>query len=244
VCTLANQLPDYGGTAHFTPQGEHFFTSVTAARRYQNQVHRLLQYRGASGRRIADSGAILAWDLINEPRMDGVEPAGAAAAWAESMSRFVGSLDQEHLITIGAEGFTDGYPANSGIRGTTGTEFASLCGVPTITLCSGHLYPKYLSDPSGATVSNVADLVHSWRVRADKLNKPILMGEVGYSLNDGGAAASRAKFYRAAGDAIKSSEVDGALLWNLGARADSSFTLQYGDRQSNKVLRRWVTALH
>jgi len=242
ICTLANALPDYGGEGRFTPKGEDFFTSPTAQARYRAQVQRVLNYRDAAGVRLADNTAVLAWDLLNEPRGNPGTPAGAVSAWTERMGEFVDSLDQRHLVTIGAEGFQADYPANTALAGPPGSDFASLCGVPSITLCSAHLYPKYL--PSLAGSEQIGRVVQAWRLAADKLNKPMLLEEVGYSLSDGGTLTSRHAFYDNVARAVNNSDIDGALLWNLGSKSDSGFTLAYGDYDSDRVLSAWSFIIH
>jgi hypothetical protein len=236
VCTLSNNLPDYGGLAHFTSDGEQFFTSEAARAAYQGQLEKVLGYRAKNGRRLGDAAGILAWDLINEPRSDNV-PVTAVADWTERMAAYVGSLDQRHLITVGGEGFTTGYPADPHLAATAGTDFSTLCGVPGITLCSAHVYPKYLSKSVTSTQINQA--VQTWRGQADSQGKPVYLGEVGYSLEDGDAS-TRARFYANVAQAVSRSDLDGALLWDLGAKADNSFTLQLGDTASDSVLANWV----
>ena len=242
ICTLANALPDYGGEGHFTPRGQDFFTSPTARARYRTQVQRVLDYRDASGVRLADNPAVLAWDLLNEPRGNSGSPPGAVSAWTEQMGTFVDSLDPRHLITIGAEGFQAGYPANPALAGPSSSDFASLCGVPSITLCSAHLYPKYLPSPADST--QIGRVMQAWRLTANKLNKPVLIEEVGYSLAHGHTLTGRHAFYDNVARAVNNSDIDGALLWNLGSKADNGFTLAYGDHDSDRVLSAWSFIIH
>ena len=48
------------------------------------------------------------WNLINEPRC--YRCGAALQRWAAEMASFVKSLDSNHLLTLGSEGF---YPAGS-----------------------------------------------------------------------------------------------------------------------------------
>jgi mannan endo-1,4-beta-mannosidase len=242
ICTLANALPDYGGEGYFTPKGEDFFTSPTAQARYRAQVQRVLDYRDANGVRLADNPAVLAWDLLNEPRSTPGSPPGSVSAWAEQMGTFVDSLDQRHLVTIGAEGFQAGYPANTALAGPPGSDFATLCGVPSITLCSAHLYPKYLPGP--AYSEQIGQVMQAWRLSANNLNKPVIIEEVGYSLSNGDTLTGRHAFYDNVARAVNNSDIDGALLWNLGSKADNSFTLAFGNYDSDRVLSAWAFIIH
>jgi hypothetical protein len=241
ICTLGNTLPDYGGQAHFTPFGEDFFTSQTALTRYRDQVRQVLEHRGTNGVRLADNPGILAWDLINEPRNNAGDPQDAVATWVEGMSEYVGSLDQRHLVMVGGEGFGAGYPANPHLAGASGSDFATLCRIASITLCSAHLFPRYLADASNS--QQIGQVMQSWRIQADTFDKPVLVEEVGYSLTDGGGLVSRHAFYDNVARAIDDNDIDGALLWNLSGQADESFTLAYGDPDSNRVLGAWSSII-
>lgn len=241
VCTLANYHPDFGGLSSFTPRGEDFYTSPTARARFRAQVRRVLDHTGPDGVRLADNPAVLAWDLLNEPRADGGRPANAVPHWTEEMAAYLSSIDQRHLITVGGEGFRPGYPADDSLAAGPGAEFSTLCAVPSITLCSVHLFPKYLA--SAADTPATARLVQAWRDEADRLQKPVFIGEIGYSLADGGDVADRTRFYLGAAQAIRNSDLDGGLLWNVGARADNAFTLAYGDAGSAGVLKGWPVIL-
>ena len=241
VCTLGNALPSFGGQQYFTPPGEDFFTSPTAEARYRDQVHRLLDYRDASGTRLADQPAVLAWDLLNEPRPNPNTLPGAVATWTDEMASYVNSLDQRHLVTVGAEGFGPGYPSDQGLIGRPGAEFDTLCGIAAITLCSSHLYPIYLNDPASSDALGV--VVQNWRMAAEKLDKPVFLEEVGYAYRDAGSFDVRQAFYDNVARAINNSDVDGGLLWNVGETVDDTFTLQYGDPDSDRTLSAWGTII-
>jgi GT2 family glycosyltransferase len=237
ICTLANYYSDFGGQQHFTRDGEDFFSSAGARARYHEQVRRVLDFSGPDGVRLADNPAILAWDLINEPRVNAGQPAASLRTWTEEMAGYVSSLDQRHLITVGGEGFQPGYPADPALAGPAGDDFATLCGVSSITLCSVHLFPKYLADPTDSATT--VRLLQAWRAAADKVHKPVMVEEVGYSLSDGGDLGGRQAFYAGAATAIGNTDLDGALLWNVGAKADKSFTLAFADPSSAAILGDW-----
>ena len=76
------------------------------------------------------------------------------------------------------------------------------------------------------------------------LQKPVIIGEVGFSLADAGNATQRQLFYDNVARAINSSDLDGVLLRNLGALVDETFTVAYGDDNSDRVLRAWSSTIH
>jgi mannan endo-1,4-beta-mannosidase len=209
--------------------------------RYREQVQRVLNYRDNHGVRLADNGAILAWDILNEPRPNLGTPDGAVVTWTQQMSGYIGSLDQRHLITIGTEGFGPGYPADLNLAARPGSELSALCQIPSITLCSAHLFPNYLSNPNSS--ATIGQAVQNWRTTADKANKPLIIEEVGYSFSDAKTFTVRQEFFDNVSRAINNSDLDGGLLWNVGAQADRSFTFQYGDRDSERTLSAWSTLI-
>jgi Glycosyl transferase family 2/Cellulase (glycosyl hydrolase family 5) len=241
ICTIGNTLSDFGGQSYFTPQGQDFFASPAARGRFGDQIQKLLNYQDEKGVRLADQQAILAWDLLNEPRPNATTPEGAVADWTDEMAALVSSMDQRHLVTIGAEGFIPGYPDDPNLMGRSGAEFETLCKIPAITLCSVHLYPKYLRDPSSSDY--LGEIVQAWREAGDRASKPVLLEEVGYSWRDAGSFTVRQEFYDNVARAINNSDLDGGLLWNLGSVVDDEFTLQYGDADSDRTLSAWATLI-
>ncbi|MFD1720127.1 glycosyltransferase [Amnibacterium endophyticum] len=235
VCVLANSNADYGGTEHF---GGDFYTSTSAAVKYRAQVRRLLDHRGADGVPFRDRSAFLAWDLINEPRASATTSMAEIKRWVTDQAAFVGALDQRHLVTVGSEGFSTNYPADPRLAGQSTENFATLCSVPSVTLCSAHLYPKYLAANAGS--AELGQVVQQWRATADKYNRPVIVGEVGYSLSDPGASeAGRRTFIDNARRALANSDLDGGYLWDVSATADNAFGLSFGDPESERVLGSW-----
>ena len=52
-----------------------------------------------------DDPTILAWSLSNEPRCDGDYSGSSLQGWIDATAEFLKSIDPNHLITVGAEGF-------------------------------------------------------------------------------------------------------------------------------------------
>jgi hypothetical protein len=237
ICTLANTLHDWGGPAAFTPAGGEFFTSPVAQSRYREQVATLLRHRDAAGVALADSPGILAWDLINEPRVTPGAPPASVADWTREMAAFVAALDPHHLVTIGSEGFEPSYPADPTLGGGPGSDFGTLCAIPGISLCSGHLFTKYLADPSDT--SALVRVVSAWRATASALDKPVLVEEVGLPVTGPASVPQRRAFYAAVKAVLAYQDVDGGLLWNYGGTPDDPWHLQYGDPASDAALGAW-----
>ncbi len=52
----------------------------------------------------AEDPTIMAWELANEPRPDGVQNKAAYVQWIGETARYIKSLDRKHLLTTGTEG--------------------------------------------------------------------------------------------------------------------------------------------
>ena len=52
-----------------------------------------------------DDPTILAWSLSNEPRCDGDYSGSSLQGWIDATAEFLKSIDPNHLITVGTEGF-------------------------------------------------------------------------------------------------------------------------------------------
>lgn len=52
-----------------------------------------------------DDPTILAWSLSNEPRCDGDYSGSSLQGWIDATAEFLKSIDPNHLVTVGAEGF-------------------------------------------------------------------------------------------------------------------------------------------
>jgi mannan endo-1,4-beta-mannosidase len=85
--------------------------------------------------RYRDSPAIMAWEIANEPRcgadgvrnlprsVEGCNPE-VMTKWIEEMSRYIRSLDKNHLITTGGEGaFYRPGEEDWAYNGADGTDF-------------------------------------------------------------------------------------------------------------------------
>merc|ERR1712078_527058 len=89
---------------------EDFYTDPVARRIYRDYVQELLTRNNTvTGVAYRDDPTIFAWELLNEPRCEYC-PDSDIADWVNEMAAFVKSLDPNHLVTPGVEGF---YSAES-----------------------------------------------------------------------------------------------------------------------------------
>ena len=110
ILTLVNSCDDYGGMQQYVDWdggGAHddFYTRPNCKEWYRNHVLKVLtRVNSVNGRTYKDDPTILAWELANEAR---ARTAGLAVlnAWMQEMSGYIKSIDSNHLVSSGIEGF-------------------------------------------------------------------------------------------------------------------------------------------
>jgi mannan endo-1,4-beta-mannosidase len=209
--------------------------------RYMTYELQLAMHRSSiDGTQRSVDPALLSWELINEPRLEGQTNSSLVAGWTQDVGQNLSSLDTHHLVSIGTEGFTSGF-TGAYYNESHGASLNSLCSLDVITLCSAHLYPKYLGTSTSNTDLNTA--IKRWRSIADALNKPIMLGEVGYDLNTPNSSSiSRTQFYRSVAQSVSANALDGAMLWNFGGKHDGSFTLDASDENDLAAMKAFASS--
>lgn len=97
-----NNWEDYGGMDVYVENlggSNHssFYTEPAIQDAYKNYITTIVE-------RYIDSSAIYAWELGNEPRCSGCDTS-VITEWATTYSEFVKSLDPDHYVLLGDEGF-------------------------------------------------------------------------------------------------------------------------------------------
>ena len=168
----------------------------------------------------------MAWDLGNELRCPKCAP-GTVAKWYADQAAFVRSLDPNHLITTGEEGFYGccGNPANPGSQysewaASEGQDFIADHAAKDISFATIHSWVDNWGDISEG-------FQRKWiRQHSDDatrvLKKPVILEEWGKWLNvtAGATQADRTRYMAIVFDEIKSimsqpggSSLQGSLFW-------------------------------
>ncbi|XP_038681024.1 mannan endo-1,4-beta-mannosidase 4-like [Tripterygium wilfordii] len=113
---LVNNWRDRGGKAQYVQWAKErgqkvrdeddFYTNAVVKQYYKNHVKTVLT-RINTITRVAykDDPTIFAWELINEPRSTTDFSGKQILSWVEEMAAYLKSIDQNHLLDIGLEGF-------------------------------------------------------------------------------------------------------------------------------------------
>ncbi|THC88748.1 hypothetical protein EYZ11_011798 [Aspergillus tanneri] len=140
IINFVNYWSDYGGMnayvkAYGGSDSSDFYTSEKMQQAYRAYIKAVVS-------RYSDSAAVFAWEVANEPRCKGCNTT-VLYDWIESTSKYIKSLDAQHMVCIGDEGFglniqSDGrYP----YQYSEGSDFEKNLAIPTIDFGTFHLYP-------------------------------------------------------------------------------------------------------
>ena len=129
-----------------------FYTDATIIAAYKNYVNEFVS-------RYADDDTIMAWELANEPRCTGSTGGSATNCdatggttiydWAEEISTYIKSIDSNHLVGLGDEGWFQWadpptYPYAPGV----GIDFEKNLQISTLDFGTFHCYPGVRLDYS------------------------------------------------------------------------------------------------
>ncbi|KAI2638558.1 glycoside hydrolase superfamily [Xylaria nigripes] len=217
IVNFVNNWADYGGIpAYVTAFGGDattWFTNEAAQTQYKAYIEAVVS-------RYSSSPAIFAWELCNEPRCNGCDTS-VITEWATETSAYIKSLDSQHMVTLGDEGFglttdSDGsYPFTFG----EGVDYEANLKISTLDFGTFHLYPE-----SWGTTYDWGTLWVTAHAAACKAaGKPCLFEEYGAASNH---CEIESPWQEAA---LASSGVSGDLFWQLGVTLSSGPTSDDGN---------------
>jgi mannan endo-1,4-beta-mannosidase len=225
ILALTNYWRDFGGIPQYQKwfnlaDPNQFYSNAECKQAYRSWVSALIQRRNTiTGRLYRDEPAILAWELGNElrcPVSGGVE---ILVNWATEMSDFIRSLDSNHLITVGDEGYFRHHLAggNTLFNGSFGVSCEDLLGIGAIDFGTVHLYPETMG--KGQDAVQFGEMWIKEHIAAGfRANKPMLIEEYGMMSGAAGqpAPGQRDEVFRNWLDCVETSGGVGDLVWMIG----------------------------
>ncbi len=204
VLPLGNYWNAYGGARQYVEwaglpspvEGDaRFFTERAVIEHYKAHITGLLsRVNTFDGRRYGEHPAVLAWELLNEPRGVGLDPEGAAMrAWVDEVAAVVKAHAPGHLVGTGEEGLDTSYAgydelfwrdAAHGFLFAAGSSFRRNTASPFIDFASVHFYPEDWGVAPADTARAGALWFSEHAAIARELGKPLFIGEFGL-LNEG-----------------------------------------------------------
>ncbi|KAI0599635.1 glycoside hydrolase superfamily [Biscogniauxia sp. FL1348] len=178
IINFVNNWSDYGGinayVNAFGGSATSWFTDSASQEQYKTYTKTVVS-------RYSNSTAVFAWELANEPRCSGCD-SSIIYNWATEMSAYIKSLDSNHMVTMGDEGFgpltgdSGEYPYTVAAGGYT---WQSNLNITTLDFATLHLYP----DSWGQSYSWGTPWVELHGAACAAAGKPCLFEEYGGNNN-------------------------------------------------------------
>lgn len=246
VLSLANNYESFGGKKQYVDwargQGQYltsdddFFRNSVAKGYYKNHIKTVLTRRNSiTGVVYKDEPTIMAWELMNEPRCTSDPSGRTIQAWITEMASYVKSVDGNHLLEAGLEGFygqTSPQKQQYNPNFQVGTDFIANNQIPGIDFATVHSYPdQWFSSSSDDTQLSFLNewLKNHIQDAQNVLRKPLLFTEFGKSSKDSGYSTyQRDMLFNTVYSAIYSSARSGGaavggMFWQLLTEGMDSF---------------------
>jgi len=150
ILTLTNNWDDYGGMNWYVGHSESadvhddFYSDFQCRDWFKLRIQTLInRYNTWNGCLYRDDPTIFAWELANEPRAwtDPRCTRTVIRTWVSAMTAWISSLDPNHMVSIGMEGFYNWGYGSWLYYGWEGTDFVKDHQVAGVSFCTLHLYP-------------------------------------------------------------------------------------------------------
>ncbi|RXW25617.1 hypothetical protein EST38_g240 [Candolleomyces aberdarensis] len=248
IVALTNNWSDYGGMDVYVRQilganqpHDLFYTNTNVKNAYKNYIRTFI------GRYVNETG-ILAWELANEPRCRGSSGSATSSCntvtitnWAKEISAYIKSLDSNHLVALGDEGFYN-MPGNPSYphQGTEGIDFDVNLDISTLDFGTVHSYPNHWGQDGNELTWGTQWILDHAKSQA-RANKPVILEEFGVTSN-------QPAVYTQWLSNVVSSGLAGDLIWQAGSRLSVGATHNdgfavYPDGQVYPVVRSHAAAL-
>ncbi|KAI0769787.1 mannanase [Trametes elegans] len=216
IVALTNNWSDYGGMDVYVQQiansANHdlFYTNADVITAFKSYIKTFVG-------RYVDEPTILGWELANEPRCRGSTGTSTGTCttqtitkWVGEISAYIKSIDSNHLVAIGDEGFFND-PGNPSYpyQGSEGIDFNANLNVSSVDFGTAHLYPGswgQTTDPTGWGSQWITDHATSQKAA----NKPVIVEEFGVT-------DDQASTYTAWYNTVITSGLTGDLIWYAGS---------------------------
>lgn len=231
LLTFINSWDEYGGVRQYvewarnqTEGGSYekidFYQSLHCRELFKRTVSTILERRNVyTGVKYKNDPFIFGWDLINEPRAENPE---ALQSWTEEMANFVKSIDRNHLVTSGSEGFfgpsTPSLMAYNPGNWTNdhGVDYVRNHNISAIDFAVFHVYPDTWFDAQDCDMDCAMAFTSSYiQAHLDSpLKKPVVLEEVGKQ-GEGRDAYLEHVLFKIHENHIQGGFGAGTMIWQL-----------------------------
>jgi mannan endo-1,4-beta-mannosidase len=212
---LTNNWKDFGGMDAYNSwfglsEHEDFYEDPRPRQAYKDWCTRLLdRVNPLTGRSYKEEPAIFGWELANEARCARGVP--LLASWIAEMTEHVKSVDPNHLVGLGDEGFFNRtFTRKWYLNGEHGYDFDEFLKIASVDFASFHLYPDALGTDPGYGNRWIEEHAES----GDRAGKPVLLEE--YGLKN---AEARDDVYAEWLASVRKHRIASDLFWMLADRS-------------------------
>jgi mannan endo-1,4-beta-mannosidase len=156
IVVLVNNWRAFGGVDQYLiwygrDKHHEFFTAPEVKQAYKNWLeHVVTRTNSITGLKYKDDPVVFSWELSNEARCKGGNAFDRGSGWdtstitdwADEMSTFIKSLDSNHMVSVGDEGFLNGGGDHFAYKANDGVDNQALTAIPGIDFGTFHLYPE------------------------------------------------------------------------------------------------------
>ncbi|KAJ3274750.1 hypothetical protein HDV01_002272 [Terramyces sp. JEL0728] len=238
IFTLAGNWGDFGGVDFYVDKfstnqpktHSDFFTNEAVKTQFKNYIsHILNRVNTITGIAYKNDPAIMAWELGNEFRCVGSGQfprdsnckAATITKWVDEMSTFIKTIDQNHLVAIGDEGFFQYNSFSPSANGYAGSPYGNLWNgdndfvgnakLKNIDVLSFHTYfNQWNTNGDPDFLQNTLQWIKDHAAVAQAVGKPVYVGEYGVDVAD-----QRRKDFPIIQKQIEDSNIAGSLMWLL-----------------------------
>ena len=236
--------PAHDGYPAYVKYASQFVRNETAKELAAKHVSKIVgRVNSITGRRYADSPAIMSWQIANEPRAFADESKHAFSEWIAETAALIKSIDPNHLVSVGSEGY-------NGCEGDIDL-WKEIHSYPDVDYATIHIWPYNWSWITAETVNDSVavacaktdeyisqhyDALYKALVDSGAMMKPIVLEEFGYPRDamataKGSAVNGRDTYYAHVFDeVIDGGKIAGLNFWGWGGLANPAHTTwQAGD---------------
>ncbi|KAJ3671594.1 hypothetical protein LUZ60_007673 [Juncus effusus] len=247
ILSFVNNFNDFGGRTQYVNWARNagvavnneddFYTNPVVKGYYKNHIKSILsRLNTITKMAYKDDTTIMSWELINEPRCQSDYSGRSVNAWVEEMAGYTKSLDINHLLEVGMEGFYgDSMPEkkqyNPGYQ--VGTDYISSNLIKDVDFATIHAYPDiWLSGQNDGSQTTFVErwMWSHWEDARTIIKKPLIFAEFGKSKKDAGYTENERDTYinavytniysyaRTGGGSLA-----GGLVWQIMAEGMDSY---------------------
>ncbi|MFU8861728.1 MAG: glycoside hydrolase 5 family protein [Cyclonatronaceae bacterium] len=218
------QYNTWAGASNPSTNMAFFLSNSSTQNWFKDYINMLLnRVNTITGVAYKNEPAILSWQIMNEGRNRGQNPE-ILRDWYREIAQYIKTIDPNHLVGTGEEGFDEGTPSiysieeysnTYALRANEGTSYLLNTAIPEIDYGNAHWYPTeygfgYTITPNLLTAQKAWLMDHS-RI-AKNHGKPFILGEYGFP---GWGDDRVSTMYAALWAKAEKTELDGSLLWQL-----------------------------